>query len=179
LNWKVFSLFLIFLAAILMLPYSYRYWPASKAQDYAFIWLNGEQVSNLFKSADSKGYQKIFWCPDGPNPSVINRSGKQLLDWENDADFKEFTDAVRNSNLSCFRGKIQDGRWLLFGSSDFEFIGEKEKRTIERSYFTNNEIDKIGCEENVVGNTHYKTCSSNMFGNWYVREDFITSPNID
>jgi hypothetical protein len=182
LNWKIFSFFLTILAAILVLPYSYKYWPPGKAQDYAFIWLNGEQISNLIEIADAKGYQSIFWCPERPNPRVIKRSGEQLKDWENDADFREFTDAVKESKLFCFHGKIHDGRWLLFGSNDFDFVGENEnqkRRIINRYHFTTDKTVKTGCEENIDEDTQYKTCTSNMFGNWYVREDFITTPKVD
>jgi hypothetical protein len=174
---SVAVVFLVFLAFVL--PRTYGYWPSSKAQDYAIIWLKGEKIVRLFELAELNGYKRAFVCPDKPHNIVIFESGESLDDWETDSTFKTFSNAVLESDLPCFQGQKNDGTWYIDGSNDLKITGSNENRIrhdISRHYFFSEGSLEPMCKEATKDIFSLKACTYKIFGNWFMYEEILSRP---
>ena len=168
----------IIVLALVLVPYSYPYWPSGKMQDYALIWVKGDEISQLFVLADQLEYERVHMCLNRPQP-LVEISGKLKYVSESDQNFEKLRSAVSEAGLPCFWAHKQNGSWSVPGSSDVLFLtnanGEM-KQTINRYYvFSRENIDGV-CTKKHSGDLSLQRCTVKMFGNWYAGKELFTVP---
>ena len=165
--------------ALVMMPYSYPYWPSGKMQDYALIWVKGDEISQLFALTDQLKYERVHMCLKGPQPWWVEIGGERININDNDQNFEKLKSAVNAAGLPCFWAQKQNGHWSVPGSSDVLFFtnanGEM-KQTISRYYVLSQEnIDGV-CTNKQNGDLSLQRCTVKMFGNWYAGKELMTVP---
>ena len=164
--------------AIVLVPYSYPYWPSGKMQDYALIWIKGDEISQLFVLADQLEYERVHMCLNRPQPWV-EISGEVKYVSESDQSFERLRSAVSAAGLPCFWAQKHNRSWSVPGSSDVFFFTDANgemKQTISRYYVLSQEnIDGI-CTKKQSGDLSLQRCTVKMFGNWYAGEELLTVP---
>ena len=147
-------------------------------QDYALIWVKGDEISQLFVLADQLEYERVHMCLNRPQPWV-ETSGERKYVSDSDRSFKKLRSAVSDAGLPCFWAQKQNGSWSVPGSSDVHFFtnanGEM-KQSISRYYVLSQEnIDEI-CTEKHSDDLSLKRCTVRMFGNWFAGKELMTMP---
>ena len=177
---KISFFVLILLTSLLLFPRTYKYWPTGKAQDYAFLWVNGDQVIHLFELAEQFKYKNVFVCPNRTFPQVTLDSGERLKNLQNDVSFQQFSNEITKSDLTCFLGrKMSLGMWSISGSSDQTSSEKGSKKVlidINRSYFISDKMPNPQCQSGTSEEINLKACSYHLFGNWFMREEVLTRP---
>ena len=170
--------FIVLVSIVALAPYSYPYWPSGKAQDYALIWVKGDEISDLFVLAEQLKYERVHMCLNRPQPWV-ETDGKREYVTDSDPYFKKLKSAVIEAALPCFWAQKYNENWSVPGSSDVRFFTKASgemKQTISRYYVLSTEnIDGV-CTEKNSGDLSFKSCTAKMFGNWYAGKEIITMP---
>lgn len=174
-NIKITSLvFLGFCCLVTLIPYSYRYWPAGQAQDYALIWVKGEQLAELFDYSEKLGITAAKIClKKGAFSDWVDINGVRITENGKDDTFFSLRKKMKEAEFSCFRAKKIEGNWSVPGSTGDKSVNigyYKSEKMVQRHYLLSDNDFDIGCNEIIENGFNIGVCTRKMFGHWFVRE---------
>jgi hypothetical protein len=178
---KLLVIFLVLLIGIS--PFTYKWWPSGKAQDFFILLIHNDDISTLYKHSKLTSFERISWCNNRAN-SHFRRNGVSLTQTEvsSDLEAKEFLAYASTKDIGCFTVVKDKGEWLVTASYDghkSELNGMSAVSQIARYYYFVEKPDDQGCTERGDSQLKLLSCRTHFFSNWYMLEETMTSLRED
>ena len=177
---------ILFISIVLLLgiaPFTYKWWPSSKAQDFIILLFHHEDISSLYEQATEMSFDRIAWCKNNTHNN-FRRNSRALTQAEisNDIEVKEFLAYANTKDVPCFTVQKDQPEWLVTASYDghqVELNGKPAKSQIARFYYFSETPNNLGCSERGDDKSKLHSCRSHLFSNWYLLEETIISLQED
>lgn len=173
---KLLCIFLVLILSIT--PFTYKWWPPSKFQDYAILFTHSKDLLSLYEYSGTTNFERIYWCKDDLYNN-FRRNGKALTESEitDDPEVKRFLVYAATKEVPCFVAQKDDLRWLIHagkGGSTTELNGKPAISQIARFYYHSKSPNELGCTERGSEESKLLICSHHMFSDWYMLEETLT-----
>jgi len=180
---KIKLLLIFLLLTVGIAPFTYKWWPPSRYQDYAILLAHSEDLLSLYEYSDITNFESIRWCKDDLYNN-FRRNGRALtgLEIADDPEVKKFFDYAATKKVPCFYAQKNERHWLIHAGKDgfkTELNGKPATSQIARYYYISKSPNELGCTERVNVESKLLICSHHIFSDWYMLEETVTYRDED
>jgi hypothetical protein len=173
---KLISILLILIFCVV--PFTYKWWPSGKVQDYAILIAHSDDFLSLYEYSTTTNFESIFWCKDDLQ-NTFRRNGRTLTEVEAESDIEvgKFLAYASFREVPCFHASEYKRGWLIHASKDAratELNGKPAMSQIARFYYHSKSTNEPVCNERGSENSKLLHCSHHMFSGWYMLEETMT-----
>ncbi|GEA11120.1 hypothetical protein KUL49_14950 [Alteromonas sp. KUL49] len=171
-------MFIVLILVLTIAPFTYKWWPPGKLQDYAVLFDHSEDFLSLYRYSATTNFDAITWCK-GDHYNSFNKEGRALTTSEIDSDpeVKKFIIYAETKEAPCFSAHKTDEKWLIHaGKGGFrtELNGRPAMSQISRFYYNSASNNELGCTEHGNVDSKLVSCTQYMFSDWYMLEQTLT-----
>lgn len=171
-------LFIFLVLLVSVAPFTYKWWPPSKFQDYAILLVYSDDLLSLYKYSGTTSFESIRWCKDDLYNN-FRRNGRALtgLEIADDPEVKEFLSYAATKKVPCFSAKKDGQHWLIHAGKDgykTELNGKPAISQIVKYYYYSISTSELGCTERGSEESTLLMCSHHIFSDWYMLEETMT-----